>query len=252
MYKATARKRVKNRTISNKYKHYDVIISINVHEKFEFLLKQLDNISTQVHCNYSIILNCNDYMFAECKKNKLSENVYVHPTILNKRRFHGSITNGICNNMNYAIKHFTFDFFIVASSRNMFENNLTLNDLNHLQNKRYTVAWELKKNTWHWPNIINTHFLNYMLTNDKKLYKSPHEGLVFKYNGVIKILKFLLDNDKIKNELFQIYSCCEEYALQTIVKSKNENFYDIGNGTLNEKNGPNINGRLKFMYKIHR
>jgi len=190
-------------------------------------------------------------MLNECKKNKLP-NVYVHPIPLNKQRFHGSITNGIYNNMHYALKHFTFNFFIVASSRNMFENNVTLNELNQLTPNNDTEEWEIKKHTWHWPHIHNTKFLNYMLTNNKKLYKSSHEGLVFKYNGVLKIIKFLINHIDIKNELFQIDSCCEEYALQTIVKSVNEDFYDIGNGISEIRNGPNINGRLKFMYKIRR
>ena len=66
-------------------KHYDIILSINVHEKFNFLLKQLDNISKNVHCNYAIILNCNDFMYEECKKNSLPDNVYIHPKILNKK-----------------------------------------------------------------------------------------------------------------------------------------------------------------------
>jgi hypothetical protein len=132
----------------------------------------------------------------------------------------------------------------------MFEH-ITLDDLSHLTNTDETINWEQKKNTWHWPKIHNTKFLNYMLTNNKKLFNSPHEELVFNYNGVFKIIRFFINHVDIKNELFQIDSCCEEYALQTIVKSVNETFYDIGNGIGEIRNDP-INGRLKFMYKIRR
>lgn len=90
---------------------YDVIISINVHENFIFLLKQLDNIKRHVHCTYAVLLNCNDYMFQKCKKINLPH-VYIHPISLNKQRFHGSITNGICNNMQYALTNFIFKFLL--------------------------------------------------------------------------------------------------------------------------------------------
>ena len=37
---------------------YDIVFSINVHEKYDFLLKQLNNIQKYVKCNYCIVLNC--------------------------------------------------------------------------------------------------------------------------------------------------------------------------------------------------
>jgi hypothetical protein len=38
--------------------------------------------------------------------------IYIHPISLNKQRFHGSITNGICNNMQYALTNFIFKFLL--------------------------------------------------------------------------------------------------------------------------------------------
>jgi len=239
---------------------YDLIISINVHEKFDFLLKQLDNISKHVRCNYAVILNCNDYMFNECKSKKLPKNVYIHPVVLNKKRFHGSLCEGVYNNMTYAI-NFKFDYFLVTSSRNMFENELTLDDLKKVIeiHKNYEnnnlKNWEDKKDDWHWPSIKDTQFLNYMLKNNKKLYQSPHEGLLFTYAGCMKIIEFLKNQSEIKGELFQLENTPpEEYALQTIVESENEHFYYIGNGVENEKHGPNDPNSdvLKFMYKVNR
>jgi hypothetical protein len=120
----------KNESYESKKKTYDVIISINVHEKVSFLIKQLDNIKQNVSCNYAVILNCNDYIHEECKNTILPENVYINPEIINKKRFHGSLTHGIYSNMNYALDHFDFKYFIICSSRNFFTNNMRLEDLN--------------------------------------------------------------------------------------------------------------------------
>jgi hypothetical protein len=90
--------------------HYDCIITINVHEKIDFLLKQLANIKEYVGCNYAIILNCNDYMYEECNKIKsnnnvehrrkeLFHNVHINEEVINKSRNHGSLTHGIYSNM---------------------------------------------------------------------------------------------------------------------------------------------------------
>lgn len=42
-------------------------MSINVHEKPDFLMRQLENIKSFVTSEFVIILNCNDYMFNEVK-----------------------------------------------------------------------------------------------------------------------------------------------------------------------------------------
>jgi hypothetical protein len=57
---------------------YDCVISINIHENVNFLLKQLDNINNNVKCNYCIILNCNNFMYEECKNINFSENIYIN------------------------------------------------------------------------------------------------------------------------------------------------------------------------------
>jgi hypothetical protein len=248
-------------------KEYDIIISINVHEKFQFLLKQLNNIKENVLCNYAVILNCNDYMFQECKNNilLLPDNVYIYDKPLNKKHSHGSLTNGIFNNIEYAIINFDFKYFIVSSSRNFFANNLTLEDLNKLKEKdlfksveTYKIEykdWEEKKNTWHWPSFSNTLLVKYFLNKKQCMYSSPHEGVIYTYNGCNKITKFLNENPDIKDDLFNFNDCVEEFSLQTISANFGEPFYYIGNGCCNEgainTNGPESE-ILKFMYKTKR
>jgi hypothetical protein len=248
-------------------KEYDCIISINVHEKFDFLLKQLKNIEENISCKYAVMLNCNDYMFEQCNNNRtlLPENVYFYDTPLNKKTYHGSLTEGIFNNMYYSVDNFNFKYFIISSSRNFFSNNLTLEDLNNLNNKDVLKSvqvgkikyddWEEKKNDWRWPSFSNTLLAKYLLEQKQDMYSCPHEGLVFTYNGCIKITDFLNNNSEIKNDLFNYNDNVEEFSLQTLSKSLGEPFFYIGNGCCS--NNPigtnNPHGELlQFMYKTNR
>jgi hypothetical protein len=236
---------------------YDIIISINVHEKPRFLLKQINNIKKYVKCNYAIILNCNYYMYQQCSTINYP-NIYINPKPLNKRTFHGSLTEGIYNNMCYSL-HFQFDYFIVASSRNFFDNFLTL-DLLHEVALKNTLKESMGVNhkyfkeiinTWFWNRLINTKFLKYILEKNLKLSSCPHEVVVYPYSSCKKIISFMNDNPEIKNELFNFNMQVEEFAMQTIVKNMDDNFYYIGNGCCtNEPNG--INNELRFMYKTYR
>lgn len=51
-------------------KKVDVIISINVHEKINFLIKQITNIEKYVLLDYIIIINANKQMYHEITINK--------------------------------------------------------------------------------------------------------------------------------------------------------------------------------------
>lgn len=240
---------------------YDCVISINIHENYLFLLKQLDNIKDNTSCNYCIVLSCNNYMYEECTKNGLPPNVYINPTIINKRVNHGSLTHGIYSNMVYALDNFIFKFFIVASSRNFFKNKLTFEDLDNLVayphgiEDLHTSIYDETNLSWHWPNFKNTYLAKYYIEQNKKLYSSPHEGLVFKYSTCKKINELLNNNINIKDDLLNFEGCVEEFALQTIAINEEETFYYIGNGCCNEDIiEENIAGNTikKFMYKVKR
>ena len=181
--------------------------------------------------------------------NKLPDNVFINNIILNKKTFHGSLCNGIYNNMIYAVSNFNFKYFIIASSRSMFGNNLNIKDLDRIskikveQNNDYT--------TWHWPSFLNTLLAKYYLNQNKKLYSSPHEGLVFNKICCLKIINFLETNIEIKNNLFNFKNCVEEFALQSIAINLDESFLYIGNGCCVEKK-LDINNNNQFMYKVLR
>lgn len=56
-----------------------IIFSINVHEKIDFLIKQIQNIEKYVKVKYKIIINPNNYMFNEISKNSYINSVnYIY------------------------------------------------------------------------------------------------------------------------------------------------------------------------------
>lgn len=257
-----------NPTIAEDKKHYDVIISINVHENIEFVMKQLENIRENVKCNYAVILNCNYFMFNELHLVDLPENVYIHDKILKKQTWHGSLTEGIYNNMCFALDHFTFEYFIV-SSRQFFGNDMSLEHLQQMyQNGKPEIdrddPWEKKLdksnweecfNTWHWPWFAETLLAQYFINKNQALYSSPHEGMLFNHAGCRKIVDFLENNYDIKIDLFKFEGCVEEFSLQTLSMNLGETYFYIGNGCYNyelEPNQPESKKQLQFMHKVKR
>jgi hypothetical protein len=243
-----------NLPIINKKLNYDCIISINVHEKFNFLLKQLKNIDDNIKINYAIILNCNEYMFDECKNNILPDNVFIHPKKFNKQWAHGSITEGIYRNIKYALTYFNFKFFIVASSRNFFTNELTLDKLHTvIENTKIPDMQNNSYTDWSWPLHLRTKLAKYYLDKKLFLYNGAHEGLLFTPDGCKAIVTFLESHPEIKDDLFNIDCAAEEFSLQTIAINEGEMFYYIGNGVTEDTLPPNNDiTNLKFMYKVIR
>lgn len=224
-----------------------IIISINVYQKPSFLLYQLENIREHVQSPYRIILNCNDTMFNELQD--LPENVVKHPEVINKRRFHGSVFHGIYSNMIYALDHYTFDYFIVLSSRTIFYRKVNVSALDIAAQQicatdKYHVGIT-EFTTWQWPLFIKTLLAKWVLTNGRCLRKSAHEGLCFRPDVIRKIHHFLSDNPAITQDLFVFPGCMEEFALQTIAEG---DYLYLGHGIMNnfDMSDPN-----KYTRKIN-
>jgi len=238
-------------------KIFDMIISINIYDNFNFLKKQLYIIKKNILCSYCVILHCNNHMFFLLKSKSLPNNIYINPHILNKKRFHGSLTHGIVSNMKFALKNFQFKYFIILSSRTIFYRQIKFEYLDVL-NKKLKNLKDLKvkkfnENNWHWPSIRNTLLAKYYLKKGYYLYRSAHEGLCFSFNVVDNIINFLNKQTKIRNDLFNFNHCVEEFALQTISmnqvnKSNLEyGFINIGHGVTNKCD---FNAKNKFVRKI--
>lgn len=246
-------------------KEIDIIISINVHEKPHFLMKQLDNISVFLNINYYVILNCNDYMYNELKQIELPDNIIINEEIINKNTFSGTLTKGIYSNMLYALENFKFKHFVILSSRNLFYNTLDLNILDNRQ-KIFSDISEITKREkisvdyidWHWETFIKTEIMQYYLKQELDLISSCHEGLVFHFHVCENIVGFI-DNPihkSIKEDLFSFPYCVEEFALQSIAtyEINPENLYYgftiISRGSMTDyeiPSEPNL-----FLYKTIR
>ena len=241
----------------------DIVISINIYRNPQFLNEQLKNISQYVKSTYAVILNCNDLMLAELMETRLAPNVFINPEPINKKRFHGSLTKGIVSNMQYALNNFTFRYFVVLSARTVFYRDLCTSNLDELNkylpdgiSKKSDYSLEQIKSDrvakmdlvgWQWPSLKNSLLVKYYLNKGFKLHKGAHEGLCFSKDVVNNIIKFLTDNNKIKEELFILESVVEEFALQSIAMNEiSEGDYAylyIGNGCYNA-----VNMELKDRY----
>jgi hypothetical protein len=213
----------------------DLIISINVHEKPEYLKEQIENINTFVFLKKKIILNCNDYMYNEMIGSDLKDTI-INPNYFNKSRFHGSLVAGIISNMKYAINNYNFSYFLVISSREFFYRNLE-NFSQIEENER--SPWKLPenknknylKNDWHWPSFKMTKLYEYLEKNNMYISASAHEGMCFGVESCQYIVDFLNNNPDIEKDIIDFPNCVEEFALQSICSNSNEGkYYCLGNG----------------------
>ena len=216
------------------------IISINIHCNFPFLLYQLQNLKTHLSFKYAVILNCNKHMFDQClsseKKHLLDDNVFVNPEHIEKRRFHGSLTQGIYSNIKFAKEHFIeFDAFLILSSRTVFGRPMNVDDLNQtvLRDRKYKYSSSRSPEGWHWWAFLRTKLAAKISNQDMGSFCGAfHEGLMFTNTGCARIVEYLEqpENQDIKEDLFSTRHSVEEFALQTIIHNCGESYYYIGNG----------------------
>lgn len=208
--------------------HLDIAISINVHEKPEYLLNQISNINQHVKLEKAIILNCNEYMYREMSSRAMPSNVILNPDFFEKRRHHGSLTKGIVSNMRYMMKRYNFKYFLVMSSREFFYRELT--NTRDIESNIVTTKYkDYNKNDWHWPTMKRTKLFRYI--QDQGLYfsMSAHEGMCFNGSSCQYILNFLRKHPDIEEDINSFEECLEEMAIQTICCNFSE-FYYLGNG----------------------
>jgi hypothetical protein len=225
----------------------DVVVSINVYKFPKFLLRQLATIQENLLCSYVVILSCNDHMKHALLEIKMPNNIYINPTVINKKWFHGTVTAGIVSNIEYAINNFTFKHFIILSGRTVFYKQVSLNNLDSLV-KKWNNAEEMDTitkgsftdNDWHWPSFRRTLLAKHYLDLGYRLYgRSEHEGLGFSFQVTKTIYTFVLSNPKLFEDLFDFNSCVEEFSLQTIasnemsVESLEYGYYNLGHGVSN-------------------
>jgi hypothetical protein len=179
----------------------------------------------------------------------------VNPNFIEKKRFHGSLLNGIYLNIEYALKKINFNYFLILSSRNFFyniidENKILLFDSNNKKEEGSLIN-TLNRNEWHWGDFLETKLSKYVIKNNLLFSRSAHEGLTFDYISCKKIYEFLETNYEIKNELFNWHNCVEEFAFQTICINVTGYYYYIGNGCDTNNNVEQLPS-IKYVYKKER
>jgi len=225
----------------------DIIISINIYKSPNTLKLQLNNIKENVLNSYCVILNCNKYMFDYLSTIELPENVFINPEIIEKKRFHGTLLQGIISNMHYVFNKFKFKYFLILSGRTIFYRNINTENLDILQ-KKFNNIDEINSirnidssnlTDWMWPKFRATKLMQLYIKLKYQLMLSNHEGLIFNYNVFENIINFLNKEIDIENDLINFEGCVEEFALQTIahneinIQNLNYSFINISIGVDN-------------------
>jgi hypothetical protein len=245
-----------------------IVFSINVHENVLFLQKQIEDIEANVLLDFVVLINANEFMYHEIMKNKplmartakaakvSKTNVELYPEPINKIHNHGTLTKGIYLNMEYAVRNYDFEYFVVLSSRNLFYNTLHKDNYHAMPRISYGATFEqLNHQEWHWRIFFQTKLSHYIIANNWRFCQAymHHEGLGFDYASSTQIVDFLEKNKDIKEDLFHFNWGVEEFALHSIALNLTGYYYNIGNWT-NDDDFVNIHKlpNDRFVYKTFR
>ena len=114
---------------------FDIIFTINVHEKIDFLIEQLENIIYFTkHLNVCIIYNCNKYIHEILSKYNFDKydsiSIIINKETIEKNRWHGSLLKGIMKNIEYIIdNNINFKHLVIISSRNILRQKILLSNI---------------------------------------------------------------------------------------------------------------------------
>ena len=203
------------------------IISINLHADGHFA-DQLENIQEYLKFDHEIILNCNNKMY-ELLRNAEPENVILNPNIIEKRRFHGSLFQGIFENMKLAYHTSEFDYFLVLSARSFFFRKLDLNTIDTFyEDSKCTAAYgcdfiprtEKHKREWPammWKPFSNSDFYSFLQKNKFKYQKGLHPGLLLTHENCELILSFFDQHKDLYESVINTQAPMEEIVIQSIL-----------------------------------
>ncbi len=226
---------------------YDIVISINVHEKISYLYKQLENIENFCKLKYIIILNCNEYMYKNLIGKKL-KNCIINTNYFNKSRNTGLLFKGIYKNLKYALDKYDFEYFLLLSSRCFF-----FRELNNIHNiKGYKYNYKKGKGIW-WRKSYEKSKLYKDISTRKNfnICSSPHEGVVLDKQNYMTVVNYFENHKKYLEELFNYKEPVEEFALQTLCKNLNGYFHFIAIPTTKTTKNPN-KYNVWYIYKNDR
>ena len=241
-----------------------LLVSINVHELPNFVLLQLRHIRDNLPVEHRILLNCNEEMLHALRATEEAAEL-CNPEPLTKRRYHGSLLQGIMRNLELALRRWDFDQVLVLSSRSWFRRPLTLRDLHESyadppggpSDLRYTrdrglhwvaeckneangredeaeldVAQMLAPGTAQTSaELVLAKFRQTRLARELEasghaLLHAPHEGLLLECAACEAALKML--SGPCGAEIYAFDAAVEEFALQSIARSRGLRFAQLG------------------------
>tara|TARA_S200000501_G_scaffold312300_1_gene303320 strand:+ start:250 stop:1125 length:876 start_codon:yes stop_codon:yes gene_type:complete len=264
--KIIAKKHFKNNNNENYISTFDILISINVHEKLDFLIEQLENIHYFTnHLNVCVIYNCNKIMLQELTKANFNFfkniKIIINPESIEKKRWHGSLCKGIIKNMEYVINNnIKFKHFIIISSRNILKAKIELSVIEEKYKFYFEKISELTKDNrrfyfnkhhkfyicdgtiqdywhgdmtptryWFWGKMKNTIWFKNLNKKVDFFIGGRHEGLCIPYDIIIKIVDFCKNNNDIMDCCYKYNIALEEAIPQTLSCkfSKNNKMYTL-------------------------
>mmetsp|Transcript_69540 Transcript_69540/g.115535 ORF Transcript_69540/g.115535 Transcript_69540/m.115535 type:complete len:346 (+) Transcript_69540:175-1212(+) len=226
-----------------------VVVTINVHELPTFVVHHLKHVREHMPFEHRIVLNCNSEMH-EALRTSIPDafvwetaepaDVLCHPQPLNKRRFHGTLLQGIVRNMDLALRRWDFDAFLVLSSRSWFRRPLSLQevlesrtpvppgarrvtlrlteagvqyvDVSH-EPKGFQIGSGGQLQGQDWYPLLRTRLANEILAG-QTVVQGAHEGLVLERAACNHVLSTL--DGPIGTDLYQTEAAVEEFALQSL------------------------------------
>lgn len=203
----------------------------------DILYDQLDNFNKYITTHYIVIINCSNNLYHKLKDKQLS-NVILNPYHFEKKRFHGSLLEGIVSNINHLLSlPLNISHILILSNRCFFKEYFNLYENIQYNKNTSRIKGKINLNDWHWPKFKKT----LLFKNSNKISLSEHEGLFLTIQEAKYINDFMIKNPIIREELFNFDACVEEFALQTILINGNHNFRQLYqfelpfNKPLNEK-----------------
>lgn len=228
--------------------HYNLVLSLNYY-RFEFLKYQVLNFKrnlSEFSCLVVLNVSSDDYQRALETKAHMKDliDVLVNPVCMERKRYHGSLTKCVVENMKYVGElDIEYDYFVVLSNRSELRkkyevidfDNIIIQVRDKIDLNQYKVAGipfpyafrnhlnrierprHHRKNgnhddlkLWHWPLFSKTKLFQFFTERNSPCHGFPHEGLFFKSDVISRIVEFSESHVDIMMDLYEFEWCVEE------------------------------------------
>lgn len=231
-----------------------LVVCMNVHEHPNFLMMQLRHMRLHLPPGSRFVLNCNAAMLAALRGTPAA--ALCHPVPLEKRRYHGSLLQGIVASLEHAMSTWSFDTALVLSSRSWCRRPVSLDELRtcRAQPPVHTAHADLQYTRlrgMYWVDSAaelaqanaadayepaalaadlfarfrQTRLARQLVADGHPLLHAPHEGLVLERAACAAALETF--SGAVGEELYQTEAEVEEFAIQSLVHARGLRFAQL-------------------------